>query len=113
MLFTLTVAYLLESAFELRNTCTGYGVHVAAVAALQEMIGNTCDHCSVISAKLKWRENAVEILSFCKHCAKTGVCSYTAATDNCFETGVVCGFKQFSNQRFNCSFLEGGTHVFC
>ena len=61
VLLALAVAYLLEAAFELRNSCTGYCVHVAAVAALQEVVGNSRDHGSVVAAKLEWRENAVEI----------------------------------------------------
>ena len=70
VLLALTVANLFESAFELRNAGTGNGVHVAAVAALEEVVGNTCNHCSVISAKLEGREDAGEVASLGQHCAK-------------------------------------------
>ena len=52
---------LLESTLELWNAGTGYSIHVAAVAALEEVVGNACDHCTVISAKLERREDAVEV----------------------------------------------------
>ena len=59
MTVLLIMANLLESAFELWNTGTGYSVHVAAVAALEEVVGNTCDHGSVVAAELEGREDAV------------------------------------------------------
>ena len=93
VLLALSVANLLESPLKLRNTGTGYGVHVAAVTALEEVVSNTCNHCSVISAKLEWREDAVEVSAFCQHCAKSGISRNTAATNYSFKSCVVCGFQ--------------------
>ena len=87
------VSYLFQSPLKLRNTGTGYCVHVAAVAALEEVVGNSGNHSPVVAAKLERRENAVEVASFCQHCAESGICCDTAATDNCFETGVIGGFQ--------------------
>ena len=93
VLLALTVSNLLESAFELWNTGTGNSVHVAAVAALQEVVGNTRNHSTIISAKLEGREDAVEVSAFCQHGSKAGVSRNTAATDNGFKAGVICGFQ--------------------
>ena len=87
------MANLLQTALELGNSCTGYCVHVAAVATLKEVVGNTRDHGSVVAAKLEWRKDAVEVGTLGQHCAETGVCCNTAATDNGVEAGVVCGFQ--------------------
>jgi hypothetical protein len=70
MTVLLIMANLLESPLELRNTCAGYSVHVAAVAALEEVVGNTCDHCTVVAAKLERREDAVEVASLSQHGAQ-------------------------------------------
>ena len=87
------MSYLFQPPLELRNTGTGYSVHVAAVAALQKVVGNARNHCSVVAAELEWREDAVEVAALGQHGSKAGVCCNTAATDNCFEAGVICGFQ--------------------
>ena len=113
VLLALSVANLLESTLELWNAGTGYSIHVAAVAALEEVVGNSGNHSPVVAAKLERREYAVEVASFCQHCAEAGVCCNTAATNYSLKAGIICGLEQFSNQSFDCCFLEGGTHVFC
>ena len=70
VLLALTMTYLLESPLKLWNTGTGYGLHVAAVTALEEVVSNTCNHCTIVAAKFEWREDAVEVSAFCQHCAK-------------------------------------------
>ena len=64
------MAYLLKPPLELRNAGTGNSVHIAAVSALEEVVGNTSNHGSVVAAKLERREDAVEVSAFCQHCAK-------------------------------------------
>ena len=86
------MSYLFKTSFELRNTGAGNCVHVAAVASLQKVVGNACNHSTIVSAKFEGREDAVEVASFGQHFAKAGISRNTTATDNCFETGVICGF---------------------
>ena len=64
------MAYLFKSSFELWTTCAGYSVHVAAVAALQEVVGNAGYHGAVVAAQFQWREDAVDVCAFCEHCAE-------------------------------------------
>ena len=52
---------LFKSTLKLRNAGAGNCVHVAAVAALKEVVGNAGNHGSVIAAELKWWEDAVEV----------------------------------------------------
>ena len=85
------MSYLFQTALKLRNAGAGYGIQVAAVAALQEVVGYACNHGSVVTAKLERREDAVEVAAFCKHGAEAGISCDTAAADNCFKAGVVYG----------------------
>jgi hypothetical protein len=107
------VSYLVETALELWDSCAGYCVHIATVAALEEVVGYTGYHGSVVAAEFEWREDAVDVGALGEHCAEAGISCNSAAADNCFEPGIVSGFQEFSNQSFDCCFLEGGTHVFC
>ena len=62
---------LIQSALKLRNAGAGYGVHVAAVAALEEVVGYACNHSSVVTAKLERREDAVDVGAFGEHGAES------------------------------------------
>ena len=103
---------LIKSALELRDSCTCYCIHVAAVAALEEVVGYAGYHGTVVAAQFQWREDAVDVCAFSEHCAEAGISCNTAAAYNCLKTSVIYGTKQFSNQSFDCCFLEGGAHVF-
>ena len=91
MKFLFVMSHLFQPTLKLRNTCTGYGVHVATVAALEEVVGNTGNHGAVVAAELQWRENAVDVGALGEHCAEAGIGSNTAAADNCFKAGVIYG----------------------
>ena len=70
VLLALSVTNLLESTLELWNAGTGYSIHVAAVAALEEVVGNSRNHSTIVSAKLEGREDAVEVASLSQHGAQ-------------------------------------------
>ena len=48
----LTMPYLIQTSFELRNACAGNGIQRAAVSPLQKVIGYSGNHGSIVSAKL-------------------------------------------------------------
>ena len=85
------MANLFQASLKLRNAGAGNSVHVAAVAALQKVVGNACYHCTVVAAELKWREDAVEVGALGQHGAEAGISCDAAAADYCFEAGVVNG----------------------
>ena len=78
------MSYLFKSTLKLRNAGAGNCVHVAAVAALEEVVGYSGNHGSVVAAEFEWREDAVDVGALGEHCAEAGISCNSAAADNCF-----------------------------
>jgi hypothetical protein len=61
------VSDLIQAALELWDSGTGYGIHVAAVAALEEVVGYAGNHGAVVTAEFERREDAVYVCALGEH----------------------------------------------
>src|SRR5574344_1315425 len=79
---------IFKTAFELRNARACCCVPAAAVAALQKVIRYARNHCAVVAAKFKRRENAVDVGALGKKRAQPAVRGNTAACNNSLKSRV-------------------------